>query len=92
MLVCMIGCIIWKVILYVVWCKKCILCVKDDNNNDYDCRRNWDKFFKSNGVRYGYRNVLWLKVKDFYVNNINIIMDNDVIIILRVKVIFDLFF
>lgn len=31
-----------------------------------------------------------LKVKDFYVKNI--IMDNDVIIIVRVKVIFDLFF
>lgn len=31
-----------------------------------------------------------LKIKDFYVKNI--IMDNDVIIIVRVKVIFDLFF
>lgn len=31
-----------------------------------------------------------LKVKDFYVKNI--IMDNDVIIIVRVKVMFDLFF
>lgn len=45
-----------KVISYAVRCKKCISCAKDDNNNDHDCRRNWDKFSKSNGVRYGYRN------------------------------------
>lgn len=86
----MIGCIIGKVILYVVWCNKCRLCVKDDNNNDYDCRRNWDKFFKVMELDMVIEMFYELKVKDFYVKNI--IMDNDVIIIVRVKVIFDLFF
>lgn len=36
-----------KVISYAVRCKKCISCAKDDNNNDHDCRRNWDKSSKA---------------------------------------------
>lgn len=71
----MIGRTTGKVISYAVRCKKCRSCAKDDNNNDHDCRRNWDKSSKAMESDMAIEMLHELKAKDFHVKNI--IMDND---------------
>lgn len=83
----MIGRTTGKVISYAVRCKKCKSCAKDDNNNDHDCRRNWDKSSKAMESDMAIEMLHELKAKDFHVKSI--IMDNDATTIARAKATFD---
>lgn len=56
--------------------------------NKYDCRRNWEKFLKVMELDMVLEMLYDLKVCDFYVKYF--IMDNDLIILVKVKMFFDL--
>lgn len=83
----MIGRTTGKVISYAVRLKKCRSCEKDDNNNDHDCRKNWDRSSKAMESDMALEMLHELKAKDFHVKSI--IMDNDTTTIAKAKAAFD---